>query len=382
MNRLFIVAAKRTPQGRLLGALAKWSAVDLAKEAGREMLKTINPRDIDQVIIGNVISAGQGMNIARQVGMGLGIPVERPAYTVNMMCASGMQAVILAGQTILAGEANAILCGGAESMSKAPYLLDRARGGYKLGDGVLMDSILRDGLTDAFSGKHMGITVEALAEKYEISRVAQDTFALQSQQKYANAQSRKVFHDEIVPVDNLAQDEHPRPDVTMEKLSTMKPVFKPNGTITTGNASGINDGAAMLVVCSETMMVQKGWMPLARIAGWSAVGCDPDQMGMGPVYATRALCQRLGLTVADFDVIELNEAFAAQTLACIKELNIKPDQVNPNGGAIALGHPIGASGARLLVHLAHRIARREIGKALATLCVGGGMGAAVMLEKS
>lgn len=381
MNKLFIVEAKRTPQGRLLGALAKWSAADLAKEAGREMLKTVAPRDIDQVIIGNVISAGQGMNIARQVGVGLGIPVERPAYTINMMCASGMQAVILAGQAILAGEANVVLCGGTESMSRAPYLLDRARGGYKLGDGVLMDSILRDGLTDAFSGKHMGITVEALAEKYEINRVAQDAFALQSQQKYANAQARKVFHDEIVPVDNLAQDEHPRPEVTMEKLSTMKPVFKPNGTITAGNASGINDGAAMLVVCSETMLVQKGWMPLARIAGWSVVGCDPDQMGLGPVYATRALCQRLGLTVADFDVIELNEAFAAQTLACIKELNIKADHVNPNGGAIALGHPIGASGARLLVHLAHRIARREVGKALATLCVGGGMGSAVMLEK-
>ena len=227
----------------------------------------------------------------------------------------------------------------------------------------------------------MGITVEALAEKYEINRAAQDAFALRSQQKYANAQARNVFHDELVPVANLAQDEHPRPDVTMEKLSAMKPVFKPDGAITPGNASGINDGAAMLVVCSETMLVQKGWMPLARIAGWSVVGCDPDQMGLGPVYATRALCQRLGLTVADFEVIELNEAFAAQTLACLKELNLKADQVNPNGGAIALGHPIGASGARLLVHLAHRIARREIGKALATLCVGGGMGSAVMLEK-
>lgn len=382
MNKLFIVEAKRTPQGRFLGALAKWSAADLAKEAGRATLKTVDPRDIDQVIIGNVISAGQGMNIARQVGVGLGIPVERPCFTINMMCASGMQAVILAGQAILAGEANAILCGGTESMSRAPYLLDRARGGYKLGDGVLLDSILRDGLTDAFSGKHMGITVEALAEKYEINRVAQDTFALQSQQKYANAQARKIFHDEIVPVDSLAQDEHPRPDVSLEKLSTMKPVFKPDGTITAGNASGINDGAAMLVVCSETLMVQKGWMPLARIAGWSVVGCEPDQMGLGPVYAARALCQRLGLTVADFDAIELNEAFAAQSLACIKELNLMADQVNPNGGAIALGHPIGASGARLVVHLAHRIARREIGKALATLCVGGGMGAALMLEKA
>jgi len=382
MKKLFIVSAKRTPQGRLLGALAKWSAADLAKEAGREMLKTIAPQDIDQVILGNVISAGQGMNIARQVGVGLGIPVERPAYTVNMMCASGMQAVILAAQTILAGEANAVLCGGAESMSKAPYLLDRARGGYKLGDGTLMDSILRDGLTDVFSGKHMGITAEAMTEKYGINRVAQDAFALQSQQKYANAHAKKAFHDEIVPVDNLVQDEHPRPDVTMEKLSAMKPVFKPDGTITPGNASGINDGAAMLIVCNETTLVQKGWTPLARIAGWSVVGCDPGQMGLGPVHATRALCQRLALTIDDFDAIELNEAFAVQALACMKELNIKAGRVNPNGGAIALGHPIGASGARLIVHLAHRIARREIGKALATLCVGGGMGTALMLEKA
>ena len=382
MNGLFIVGAKRTPQGRLSGALAKWSAADLAREAGRGALQAVAPGDIDQVIVGNVISAGQGMNIARQVGVKLGIPVERPAYTVNMMCASGMQAVILAGQAILAGEAKAVLCGGAESMSNAPYLLDRARGGYKLGDGVLVDSILRDGLTDAFSGKHMGVTVEGLAEKYKIDRVAQDVFALRSQQKYAEAQAGKIFRDEMAPVADLDRDEHPRPDVTLEKLSAMKPVFKPDGTITAGNASGINDGAAMLVVCGESLMVEKGWTPLARIAGWSVVGVDPEEMGLGPVHATRALCRRLDLTVDDFEVIELNEAFAAQALACMKELNVKADRVNPNGGAIALGHPIGASGARLLVHLAHRIARREIGNALATLCVGGGMGSAVMLEKA
>lgn len=382
MNGLFIVGAKRTPQGRLSGALAKWSAADLAIEAGRGALKEVAPGDIDQVIVGNVISAGQGMNIARQVGVKLGIPVERPAYSVNMMCASGMQAVILAGQAILAGEAEAVLCGGTESMSNAPYLLDRARGGYKLGDGVLVDSILRDGLTDAFSGKHMGVTVESLAEKCGIDRAAQDAFALRSQQKYAEAQAGKIFRDEMAPVANLDQDEHPRPDVTLEKLSAMKPVFKPDGTITAGNASGINDGAAMLVVCGEPLMAGKGWMPLARIVGWSVVGVDPGEMGLGPVHATRALCRRLGLTVDDFEVIELNEAFAAQALACMKELNVKVERVNPYGGAIALGHPIGASGARLLVHLAYRIARGEIKNGLATLCVGGGMGAAVMLEKA
>lgn len=382
MTKLFIVGAKRTPQGRLLGAFVKRSAADLAKEAGSEILKTIAPGDLDQVIMGNVISAGQGMNIARQIGLGLGLPLDRHACTVNMMCGSGMQSVILACQAILAGDANAILCGGTESMSRAPYLLDRARGGYKLGDGVLMDSILRDGLTDPSSGKHMGLTMETLGSQCKIDRQLQDIFALQSQQKYAAAQTRGAFTDEIVPVDNIAQDEHPRPDVTLEKLSAMKPVFKPDGTITPGNASGINDGAALLVVCNETMLARKGWIPLARIAGWSTVGCDPEQVGLGPVYATRKLCQKLATTTDVFDVIEINEAFAVQTLACIKELNLKTDRVNPNGGGISLGHPIGASGARLLVHLAHRIARQEIGKALATLCVGGGMGTAVMLERA
>lgn len=380
MQKIYIVAAKRTPQGRLLGALMKRPAADLAREAAREMLKTIDPGQIDQVIIGNVLSAGQGMNIARQVGVGLNIPLDRIAYTVNMMCASGMHAVILASQAILAGEAEAILCGGTESMSNAPYLLDRARAGYKLGDGLLIDSILRDGLTDAFSGKHMGLTVEALAEKYGISRSAQDIFAIRSQQKYAAALARGSFKDEIVPVDKLAQDEHPRPDVTLEKLATMKPAFKPDGTITPANASGINDGAAMLVVCSEDKMRKQGWTPMARIAGWCNIGCDPAQMGLGPVYATAKLCKTMGVGIDSFEAIELNEAFAAQALACIKEMKADASRVNPDGGAIALGHPIGASGARLLTHLAHRIARREIKKGLATLCVGGGMGSAVALE--
>ncbi len=380
MTELFIVGAKRTPQGRLLGALARRSAADLAKEAGREILKTIAPQQLDQVIIGNVLAAGQGMNIARQVGVGLGLPLERPAYTVNMMCASGMQAVILALQAIRAGDAHAILCGGTESMSNAPYLLDRARAGYKLGDGVLLDSVLRDGLTDTFSGRHMGLLTEALAEQYQVGRADQDAFALQSQQKYARAQAAGAFADELVPVDKLAQDEHPRPDVTLEKLAAMKPAFKPGGTITAGNASGINDGAALLAVCNAAALARNHWKPLARITGWRTVGCDPAQMGLGPVYATRALCQERGVAPADFEALELNEAFAAQALACIRELRLDPGRVNAHGGAIALGHPIGASGARLLVHLAQRIARGEIRKALATLCVGGGMGSAMLLE--
>jgi len=380
MKKIYIVAAKRTPQGRLLGALAKRSAVDLAKAAGREILRTVAPAAIDQVIVGNVLSAGQGMNMARQVGVGLDIPLDRPAYTINMMCASGMHAVILAAQILRAGEARTILCGGAESMTNAPYLLDRARVGYKMGDATLIDSVLRDGLTDAFSARHMGLSAELLAEKYAIDRVAQDTFAVRSQQRYAAALAQGAFNDEIVAVDALKQDEHPRPDVTLEKLSSMKPAFKPTGTITAGNASGVNDGAALLVVCDEDTLKSQGWAPLAEIAGWRTMGCEPDLMGLGPVHATRKLCALLGLALNAFETIELNEAFAAQALACMKDLGLDAERVNPHGGAIALGHPIGASGARLLVHLAHRIARKEIKNGLATLCVGGGMGSAMMLK--
>jgi acetyl-CoA C-acetyltransferase len=379
LKTIYIVAAKRTPLGRFMGGLAKRPAVQLAKDAAGEMLKKIPAADIDQVIVGNVLAAGQGMNISRQIGVGLGIPLDRTAYTVNMMCASGMQAMILAAQAILAGEANAVLCGGTESMSNAPYLLDQARGGYKLGNGVLMDAILRDGLTDTFSGKHMGLTAEALARKYGIDRKAQDAFALQSQQKYAAAQARRTFDDEIVSIEKVTQDEHPRTDVTMEKLASMKPAFQADGTVTPANASGINDGAAMLVVCDEATAGRKGWTPLARVAGWCSVGCDPAEMGLGPVHAVRKLCAKPGLELDSMETIELNEAFAAQALACMKELNLKAERVNPNGGAIALGHPIGATGARLLVHLTHRIARKEVGRALATLCVGGGMGSAVVL---
>lgn len=379
MKSIVIVAAKRTPQGRFLGALIKRSAVDLAVHAGREAVKTVGVENIDQVILGNVLAAGQGMNTARQVGVGLGLPLDRPAFTVNMMCASGMQAVILAAQAIRAGDARVVLCGGTESMSNAPYLLDRARSGYKLGDGVLIDSILRDGLTDTFSKAHMGLTTERLAELYKIGRAEQDAFAARSQQTYAEALARSVFADELAPLDELKQDEHPRPDATVAKLAAMKPAFKPDGTITAGNASGINDGAAMLVVCDGETASRQGWKVLATIAGSATVGCDPGLMGLGPVHATRRLCAQSGLCLKDFEAVELNEAFAAQSLACIQELGLQPERVNVHGGAIALGHPIGASGARLLVHLAHCLARGEVKSALATLCVGGGMGTAVAL---
>jgi len=333
------------------------------------------------VIVGNVLGAGQGMNIARQAGVGLGVPIERTAYTVNMMCASGMQTVILGAQSINAGNARAVLCGGTESMSNAPYLLARARSGYKLGDGVLIDTLLRDGLVDSFSNEHMGLTAERLAEMYEIGREEQDEFALRSHQRWAAAQESGAFERELAPVADLDRDEHPRPDATLEKLGTLRPAFKNDGTVTPGNASGINDGAAMVVVSDEQTAHRNGWEPLAVMIASASVGLEPSLMGLGPVHATRKLCEERGCRLEDFDAVEINEAFAAQALACIKELALDPGKVNSEGGAIAVGHPIGASGARLIVHLAHRIAAGEIERGLATLCVGGGMGAAVALER-
>jgi acetyl-CoA C-acetyltransferase len=370
---IWIVAAKRTVQGRFLGALARHTATALGVAAAKAALNGIDPALIDSVVAGNVLSAGSGMNVARQIGMGAGLPVATPAYTVNMMCASGMHAVILAVQSIQSGAARMVLCGGTESMSNAPYLLERARGGYKFGDGVLVDSMLRDGLTDAFSREHMGLTAEKIAALHGISREAQDRFALTSQQRYAAAQSAGHFRDEIVSIDKLDHDEQARPETTLESLAALKPVFNREGSVTAGNASGLNDGAAMLVVCDEARGREAGLNPLMLITDSAVVGCEPSLMGMGPVYATRKLNRRPD----EFDMIELNEAFAAQALACIKELGLDESKVNPDGGAIALGHPIGASGARLLAHLAHRRPKRG----LATLCVGGGMGYAVVMEQ-
>jgi acetyl-CoA C-acetyltransferase len=370
---IWIVSAKRTVQGRFLGALAKYTATELGVAAAKAALDGLNPEWVDMVVVGNVLGAGQGMNIARQIGIGAGVPVRSPAYTVNMMCASGMHAVTLAVQTIQAGGASVVLCGGAESMSNAPYLLERARSGYKLGNGVLVDSLLCDGLTDVFSREHMGMTAEKIAATYEISRETQDHFALSSQGRYAAASAGGYFRDEIVTFDTLERDEHPRPNTTLEDLASLKPVFKKEGSVTAGNSSGLNDGAAILMLCSEARGRELGLTPLAVITGHAVIGCDPSMMGMGPVYAARKISPR----PADFDMIELNEAFAAQALACIRELRLDEQKVNPDGGAISMGHPIGASGARLLVHLAHRHPKRG----LATLCVGGGMGYAVSVEQ-
>jgi acetyl-CoA C-acetyltransferase len=373
MKPIWIVSAKRTPNGRFLGALAKRSAIELGVAVGKAILSDIDLELVDSVITGNVLGAGLGMNVARQIGIGIGLPVSTPAFTVNMMCASGMQAVRVAMQSIQNGEARMVLCGGTESMSNAPYLLNRARSGYKCGDGVLIDSMLRDGLTDVFSNEHMGLTAERLAELYKISREEQDAFAAQSQQRYVAAQTGGHFRNEIVPVDTLEHDEPPRPDTTVDTLSTLKAVFKSNGTVTAGNASGINDGAALLLLCDEERGRECGLKPLAILTAGTAVGCEPSLMGLGPVHAIRKLSNDAG----EFDMIELNEAFAAQSLACIKELKLDPAKVNPDGGAIALGHPIGSSGARLLVHLSHRQPKRG----LATLCAGGGMGCAVIVER-
>ena len=382
-SEIFIVAARRTPQGKLAGALANYSATDLAVAAGQAALTGLDPAQIDSVILGNVIGAGQGMNIARQVGLRLGLPVAVPAFTVNMMCASGLQAVALAVQAIQAGQSHAVLCGGTESMSNAPYLLERARAGYRLGDGKLVDALLRDGLVDPLSREHMSGGVERLASEYQIMRADQDVFALRSQQRYFAASEAGRFKAELIALPELDRDEHPRADTKLEKLATLKTVFSAAGTITAGNASGINDGAALLVVCDRATARQHNWQPLARIVGTAVVGCEPERMGLGPVHAIRKLCDRQAGRVEDFDTIEINEAFAAQTLACLKELNLTGDErVNPDGGAIAVGHPIGASGARLVVHLAHRLAAGQTQRGLGALCVGGGMGIVIALERA
>ncbi|HRU06791.1 MAG TPA: thiolase family protein [Candidatus Brocadiia bacterium] len=376
-----IVAARRTPQGRFLGSLADQSASSLAECASRPLVESVGAASIDSVVIGCILQAGQGMNMARQVALRLGLPVETQAYTVNMMCGSGMKAVALAAQSLLSGEAAMALAGGAESMSNAPYLLERARMGLKFGDAAMVDCVLRDGLTDPILSKHMALTAESLAGEYGLSRAQQDAFAAQSHRKYFEALAAGRYAGEMAAVGKVETDEHPRRDTNAEKLATLRPAFSREGTITAGNASGINDGAAMLLLCLRSTAERRGLRPLAALTGWAAVGCDPARMGLGPVHAIRKLLSQTGLDLSAFGVIEINEAFAAQTLACMMELGLTDDpRVNPDGGAIALGHPIGASGARLIAHLALRISRREIERGLASLCIGGGMGMAVAVE--
>jgi acetyl-CoA C-acetyltransferase len=383
MDEIVIVAAKRTVQGRFLGALKERSAADLGVAAGSAALAQLPPEAtaiIDQAIIGNVLGAGLGMNVARQIALRCGLPERVPAYTVNMMCASGMQAVMLAAIAIRAGEARAILCGGTESMSNAPQLLQRVPEVRRIGADGRADALQHDGLIDPLLGEHMGVTAERLAQRYRLDRGMQDALAQESHQRYAEAQRAGRFMAELVTLPGLDHDEHPRPGLTREQLGSLKPAFAAAGTITAGNASGINDGAALLVVASAAIAQRHGWPVMARLVAWTSVGCDPATMGLGPVHALKELTGRFGVDPDACDHIELNEAFAAQALACIGELGLPRDRVNPDGGAIALGHPIGASGARLLVHLACRTASGASRRSLASLCVGGGMGHAMALS--
>ncbi|ASN80385.1 acetyl-CoA C-acetyltransferase [Deinococcus ficus] len=387
MTKLVIVAAKRTPIGSFLGSLKDVSAAQLGVTAARAVLDGVNGDDIADVIVGNVLQAGQGMNVARQVAIGAGLAHHVPGLTVNRVCGSGLQAVVSAAQGIRAGDGQVYLAGGTESMSRAPYLLPRAREGYRLGHAQALDSILSDGLTDVFADYHMGITAENVAEAWNLTREEQDAFALESQTRAAAALDAGHFADELVPVEVpgrkgttiFERDEYPRA-TTLEALAKLKPAFKKDGTVTAGNASGINDGAAMLLVASEEYAQAHGLPVLAEIASYAAIGVDPAVMGIGPAKAVPIALDRAGLGVADVDLFELNEAFAAQSLAVVRDLKADPARVNVTGGAVALGHPIGASGARVLVTLVHQLRRMGKETGVASLCIGGGMGIAMVVR--
>lgn len=392
MKNCVIVSAARTAIGSFNGALASTSAIDLGATVIKAALERaqLDPQRVDEVIMGNVLQAGLGQNPARQALLKSGLAETVYGFTVNKVCGSGLKSVALAAQAILAGQAQALVAGGMENMSQAPYLLDaKARWGYRLGDGQLSDVILRDGLICATHGYHMGITAENVAKEYGISREMQDELALLSQRKALAAIDSGAFRAEIVPVSVTSRkkttiferDEFPKADSTAEGLAALRPAFDKAGTVTAGNASGINDGAAALVVMEESAALAAGLKPLARIKAWASGGVAPALMGMGPVPATQKALQLSGLTLSDIDLIEANEAFAAQFLAVGKTLGFDPQKANVNGGAIALGHPIGASGARILVTLLHALSARDKTLGLATLCIGGGQGIAMIVER-
>ena len=380
---IYLVDARRSPVGRIGGGLKSFAAADLSLQVGEAVVTPALKPAIDHVILGQVLQAGSGMNVARQAGLRLGLPHATPAFTVNMVCASGLKAVVLAADGIAKGEASLVLAGGVESMSCAPHYAMDLRWGKKLGDGTLVDAILADGLTDPVLKLGMGETAERIAGLLKISREEQDRFALASHQR-ATA-NRAAFQREIVPVKTregeVTADEHPRADTTLEKLAQLKPAFRPDGTVTAGNASGINDGAALVLVASEASAKRHGLEPRARIVAATAVGCDPAMMGLGPVGAIRKLCDETGWKLDGVDAVEINEAFAAQTLGCAKELRLDPAKLNRRGGAIALGHPIGCSGARVLVTLLHILEDLRLRRGIASLCVGGGMGIAMAIER-
>ncbi len=390
MSDIVIAAAKRTPVGSFLGAFGATPAHELGRIAIEAALAQagVDGAEVSEVILGQVLTAAQGQNPARQASMAAGVPKEVPAWGVNQVCGSGLRAVALAAQAVATGDAKIVVAGGQESMSLSTHA-QNLRGGTKMGDLSLIDTMIKDGLTDVFNGYHMGITAENLAEQYQVTREAQDEFAVRSQNFADAARSSGRFKDEIAPVTIkgrkgdtiIADDEYIRADVTIDSVSGLRPAFKKDGTVTAANASGLNDGAAALVVMTADEAAKRGLTVLGRIASWASAGVDPSIMGIGPVPATRRALEKAGWSIADLDLIEANEAFAAQALSVGKELGWDPARVNVNGGAIAIGHPIGASGARVLTTLLYEMAKRDSKKGLATLCIGGGMGIAMCIER-
>ena len=392
MKEAYIIDGVRTAIGSFGGALSGFSSVELGKAAASALLERtkVPAVEIDEVLIGSIYQAGLGQGPARQIAVGAGIPVEKTAVTLNMLCGSGLRTVAMAAQQIACGDAEMIIAGGAESMTNAPYLLKKARGGYKMGHGELTDSMIGDGLWDVFNDYHMGMTAENLAAKYGITREEQDKFAAESQNKAEKAMKENRFKDEIAPIAIpqrkgeivvFERDEYPKAGVTPASLGKLRPAFKKDGTVTAGNASGINDGAACVLVASAEAVKKHNLKPMARIVSYAWAGVDPAIMGIGPAEAVRKALKKAGWELKDAELIEANEAFAAQALSVAKELGFNNDIVNVNGGAIALGHPVGASGARVLVTLLHEMQKRNAKKGLATLCIGGGMGIAMCVER-
>ena len=392
MREVVIVSAVRTAIGSFGGSLKDIPAAELGSIVIKEAVNRagIKPELVEEVVMGNVIQAGQGQNVARQAAVKAGLPVEVPAMTINKVCGSGLRCVALAAQMIKAGDCDVVIAGGMENMSSAPYAMPGARWGQRMGDGKMVDTMIKDALWDAFNDYHMGVTAENIAKEWKLTREMQDEFAVNSQLKAEKAIKEGKFVDEIVPVvipqrkgdpKVFEQDEFPRFGSTIEKMAKLRPSFIKDGTVTAANASGINDGAAAFVIMSAEKAKELGIKPMAKIVSYGSKGLDPAIMGYGPFHATKKALEVAGLTVEDMDLIEANEAFAAQSLAVAKDLNFDMEKVNVNGGAIALGHPVGASGARILVTLLHEMEKRDAKKGLATLCIGGGMGTALVVER-
>jgi len=381
-KNVVITSAVRSAIGKFNGSLKKMQAHDIGAKVIKEVIKKSNLKnnDIDDLIMGQVLTASAGQNPARQAAIKAGLPIEKPACIVNQVCGSGLRSVALGYQSIITKDAKIIIAGGQESMTNAPHTINY-RKNNKLDEDKLVDTMIKDGLWDAFNGYHMGMTAENVSKKWNISRKEQDEFALSSQVKAEKAKQQGNFKNEIVSIEKFEIDEHPRSNTTIQSLEKLRPSFKKNGTVTPGNASGINDGAAAVVLMSENEAIKRELKPLAKIVSWATCGVDPSLMGSGPIPASKKALEKAGWNIKDLDLIESNEAFAAQSLAVIKDLGLPKEKVNVNGGAIALGHPIGASGTRILVTLLHEMLKRSAKKGLATLCIGGGMGIAMCVER-